>query len=191
MPGLSAPPLRDRPGSGATPPPEPLSLAGGRVGKARLRRFGRALAGLLLPWRRALAAVVAGGAVALVIGIPTDVVPNPWFTRMTPVRTLDVVFLAATAVVLGLLAATYVVADRSVSATARGGITGGLLSWLAVGCPICNKLVVALAGVSGALTYFGPLQPILGAGGVALGLWALRTRIRALAACPVAPSSTP
>jgi hypothetical protein len=30
-----------------------------------------------------------------------------------------------------------------------------------VGCPICNKIVVALLGVSGALGVWAPVQPIL------------------------------
>jgi hypothetical protein len=31
----------------------------------------------------------------------------------------------------------------------------------AVGCPICNKIVVGLLGVSGALGVWAPLQPAL------------------------------
>lgn len=51
---------------------------------------------------------------------------------------------------------------------------------------ICNKLVVLLLGVSGALTVFGPAQLYLGALGLVLPAWALRVRARALVrACPV------
>ena len=39
---------------------------------------------------------------------------------------------------------------------------GGALTFFAVGCPVCNKLVVLALGFSGALTYFAPLQPALG-----------------------------
>ena len=35
-----------------------------------------------------------------------------------------------------------------------------LLAFLAVGCPLCNKVVVLLLGASGALTYFEPIQPL-------------------------------
>lgn len=64
---------------------------------------------------------------------------------------------------------------------------GGVGTYLAVGCPICNKLVVALLGTSGALTYFAPIQPLLGVGAVALLVFALRRRLLALAeaSCPV------
>ncbi len=39
---------------------------------------------------------------------------------------------------------------------------------LAVGCPLCNKIVLALIGTTGALEYWAPLQPILGAVSVLL-----------------------
>jgi hypothetical protein len=60
-----------------------------------------------------------------------------------------------------------------------------LLSFFAVGCPICNKVVVVALGTSGALSWFAPVQPYLGV--VALGLlaWALRVRLRGEVACPV------
>ena len=127
----------------------------------------------------AAAAVVS----ALLMGTPTDVVPNPWFTRMTPVRPLDVVLLVLTAVTLGLLAATYVRA-RSGGGAGRGA-TGGTLTGLAIGCPICNKAVVALIGTSGALNWFGPLQPLIGALGLGLAIWALVLRLRPRPACAV------
>lgn len=69
---------------------------------------------------------------------------------------------------------------------AKGGgraAGGGILSFFAVGCPICNKLVVALLGASGALTYFGPVQPLLGLLGLTLLATTLLIRLRALVAC--------
>ncbi len=131
---------------------------------------------------------------ALAIGLPTDVIPNPVFGRQgTPVEPWAVPVLAITAVLSGLLFATYyqpggaaetddiVGLDRS----SRFGSLGGLLSFFAVGCPICNKVVVVALGTSGALSWFAPVQPYLGV--VALGLlaWALRVRLRGEVACPV------
>ena len=137
-----------------------------------------------LRWlRRAEAAVVGGVVSALLMGVPTDVVPNPWFTRMTPVRPLDYVLLAVTSVVLGLLAATYVGGGRA--AGGGRGAAGGGLTGLAIGCPVCNKVVVALIGTSGAVSWFGPIQPLLGALGAALAAWALYLRVRPAASCAV------
>lgn len=123
--------------------------------------------------------------VAIVIGVPTDVLPNPWFKRMTPVSTLDTVLWIATSVAVGALAATFVLglnrAGDTVGAVAGSGVAGTL----AVGCPVCNKLVVAALGTSGALSYFAPLQPALALTAIGLSVWALRVRIARVRACSV------
>ena len=148
-----------------------------------------------LPRRFYAVAAVAAVATALLIGIPTDVVPNPWFTRMTPVRPLDVVFLVATALLSGAVLGSYVRSDVERGAGAAMG--GGLLAIFAVGCPICNKLVVALLGLSGATSIFAPLQPLIGAAALVLAGTALVVRLRRLgrgcaaAPPPVAPVPAP
>ena len=143
-----------------------------------------------LPARSYVAALAGTLVAALVVGIPTDVVPNPFFQRMTPVRPEDYVFLALTAALTGALVATYVGGQRE--RTAGVAVGGGLLSVLAVGCPICNKLVVALLGTAGALSYFGPIQPVLGAAAVLLAAAALVVRLRRLGrACSADVASRP
>ncbi len=135
----------------------------------------------LLQAPRAQALGVAGAVGAfLAVAIPTAVWPNPFFVRMTPVRPLDYLFLGVTAVGAGLLAATYA---RPSDAEAQRGMFGGLLAFLAIGCPICNKLVVLMLGVSGALTYFEPLQPILGVLSIVLLGTALAARLRGIERC--------
>lgn len=155
--------------------------------------------GALRSWtrRRWWFAAVMTVASALAIGLPTDVIPNPVFGRQgTPVEPWAVPVLAATALLSGLLFATYV-GDGAETADAtdeldrpgRFGSVGGLLSFFAVGCPICNKLVVIALGTSGALTWFAPVQPYLGV--IALGLlaWSLRVRLQGEVACPVVPAA--
>ena len=131
---------------------------------------------------------------ALAIGLPTDVIPNPVFGRQgTPVEPWAIPVLAVTAVLSGLLFATYVqagVADKTDDVAAldrpsRFGSLGGLLSFFAVGCPICNKVVVIALGTSGALTWFAPVQPYLGVFALGLLAWALRIRLRGDVACTV------
>lgn len=134
--------------------------------------------------RQWLAAGAAALATALLAGLPTDVVPNPFYRRMTPILWWDYPVWAATAVLAGLVIATYV---RRVPVGASGGavLGGGILSFFAVGCPICNQLVVALIGVGGALSLFAPVQPYLAAAGLALLAVSLVVRLRRLARCPV------
>ncbi|SEH16276.1 hypothetical protein [Thermoleophilum album] len=145
---------------------------------------------LLLNARLLLAAVPATVLAAAAIGIPTDVLPNPWFDRMTAVRTLDLVLWPILSAALGVLIATYVVARRDARGTAQA-TGGGLLGTFAIGCPICNKLVVATLGVSGALTYFEPIQPLLGITAVTLAVVAVRRRLALLeSGCPIDPSAS-
>ena len=145
------------------------SSAGGLSARAAHLRFGP---------RYGAIALAASVTTALLIGIPTDVVPNPWFTRMTPVRTLDVALLSVTSLLLGALLATYSGSHHASEQPMKAGFASGMLGWLAIGCPVCNKVVVLLLGSSGALQYFSPLQPILGGGSVVLAALALRLRLR-------------
>lgn len=133
-------------------------------------------------WTAGLAAV----AVALVIGLPTDVIPNPVFGRPVPVTWWSYPVLVVTAVLGGLLIGTYV---RNPAASAddrpvRTGSIGGLLSFFAVGCPVCNKVVIVALGTTGARQWFEPLQPLLAVASVVLLGVALRARLRNADACP-------
>lgn len=136
--------------------------------------------------RRYLAAVVAGLGWLVLSGVPTDIIDTPLFVRMTPVEWWNYPFWLASAVLVGLLAATYVAGPdggRSGGSQQGKALGGGLLSVFAVGCPICNKLVVLALGASGALTYFAPIQPILGFLSVGLLFYALRMRLSSERSC--------
>lgn len=153
-----------------------------------LRTFGR---------RRWLAAAAGTVGSLLVLGLPTDLVPNPIFGRQIEAPAWSYVALVITAVLAGLLLATYVrdepaaaadVLDAPGRADRRRFTVGGLLSFLAIGCPTCNKLVVIALGSSGAISWFEPLQPMLAAAGIGLLAYALHRRLRSELACDLAPS---
>ncbi len=140
--------------------------------------------------------LVAGLATAgslLVLGVPTAVIPNPFFIRMTPTEAFNIVVWLISAPLIGLLIATYVrppthASGHEMREPGAGRATiGGIAAYLAIGCPICNKVVVAALGVSGALSVFAPLQPIIGAGSLALLgatlAWRLRDRARRCERC--------
>lgn len=139
-----------------------------------------------LGWRYGAASLAAGALVAVVLAIPTAIIDNPWFVRMTPVAPEQYVFWLLTSLLSGALLGTYLVPElrRGLAGSTAGA---GLLGLFAVGCPICNKLVVTLLGTSGALTYFAPIQPVLGSAAVVLTSWALWIRFRVLRAtsCPL------
>jgi hypothetical protein len=137
--------------------------------------------------RRWTTALVGAVATALLLGLPTDVIPNPVFGRPVPVTWWSYPVLAVSAVLGGLLLATYVrepgtdVDERP----ARVGGVGGALSFFAIGCPVCNKLVVLALGTVGARQWFEPVQPLLAAASVVLIAVALRARLRNAVSCPV------
>lgn len=141
-------------------------------------------------WLAAVAGTVAAG---LLLGVPTAVIPNPFFTRMTPTETFNVLVWLSSAPLLGLLIATYVrppshALGHDAGEQGAGKATlGGLAAFLAIGCPICNKVVVAALGVSGALNVFAPMQPLIGAASLVLIgatlAWRLRDRARRCERC--------
>ena len=146
-----------------------------------LRTAGAALAGWSpVRWGTALAGTAL---TAALIGIPTAVVPTPFFSRMTPVLWWNYPTLALTALLAGIVLGTYVRAP--VAGTARLGTLGGLLSFLAVGCPVCNKLVLVALGTSGALTLWAPVQPFVALASVALLAVAAVRRLSGEIACRI------
>lgn len=140
-------------------------------------------------WPRA---VVYGAIAAVLIGIPSDLIDTPIFGRPIDALWLDWVILAITSALIGLIFAIRPpsAASSTEDAVERQGTTtlwGGLVSFLAVGCPVCNQAVVALVGISGALSWWAPVQPVVGLAAVALLVWTLRKRLRTYraVACPL------
>ncbi len=144
----------------------------------------------LLAWprRRWVAACAAALGTVALVGVPTDLIDTPLFSRAVPPTWWAWPALILTAGLTGLLVATYVatpVDTESGRSASRAGSLGGVLSFFAVGCPVCNKLVLLALGTAGALRWFEPVQPILSIAGLLLLGWALRVRLRAERACPV------
>lgn len=130
---------------------------------------------------RPLVFLLAAGASALAVGVPTDVIDTAFFVRMTPVRWWEYSVLILTTL---LTAVWFAMPRPSSSNGAPGGVRvvgSTVLSALAVGCPICNKLVVAALAVSGALGSWAPMQPFVAAGSLVLVTQAVLSRRRACA----------
>lgn len=161
----------------------------------------------LIAWSVLLA--VASG---LVFGLVSAIIPNPVFARSVAPEPVQVWIWLLSAPVMGLVLATYVVRpptatgaplpltaatgalDGSATAsaaldrrTSRLGGIAGFGAFLAIGCPVCNKIALLLLGASGAMTFWAPLQPVVGAASLALlvatAVWRLRMRASG-GACP-------
>lgn len=125
---------------------------------------------------------------ALVIAIPSDLIDTRFFGRPIDPKALDYLILAITAGLIGLILAIRpdTITERHETDQTRT-IWGGFVSFLAVGCPVCNQAVVALVGTSGALSWWAPVQPVVGLLAIALLVHTLQRRLDTyqLTACPV------
>jgi len=139
---------------------------------------------------------------ALAYGLVAAIIPNPVFGREIPPASFAVVVWLVSAPLMGIIGATYsspwapattplVIlgpdgAKRGATAPVddeRATWLGGVASFgtfLAIGCPLCNKLALVLLGTSGALSVWAPIQPVLGAASLILlaatAAWRLRLR---------------
>ncbi len=132
--------------------------------------------------RHWLAGVVGAVATFLLLGIPTDLVPNPVFGRAIEPTWWSMPVLIATSIIGGLLLATYVNVSNF-DRPARVGGVGGLLAYLAIGCPVCNKVVLIALGTTGAMNWFAPVQPYLGIFALLVMAYALHKRLMTMTQC--------
>ena len=171
-----------------------------RSASSEPRRTLEASALALRSWtaRQYLAATGFSVGFALLIGIPTVLIPHPVFGREIPVVAWNYPVWIATSILAGMLAATYVRRTRAAGdvpevvdpsdAPSRFGMVGGVLAWFAVGCPVCNKIALLALGYSGALTWFAPVQPYLAATALLTTAGALPMRLRGQVLCTTRPS---
>jgi len=163
----------------------------------------RERAGLLPPDRAFLAQAAVWTLASLVAyGVVAAIIPNPVFGRQIPPEPFAIAIWLVSAPLLGIIGATYTAPmpaavlqpvtlagpdTQRERRTSTLGTLGSLGAFLAIGCPICNKLVLLLLGTSGAIAYYAPLQPVLGMVSLVLlaitAGWRLRIRARG-GTCP-------
>lgn len=156
--------------------------------------LGRRFAGWALAWT-VLALVV--------FGLVSAIIPNPVFGRQVPPEPFAIWVWLASAPLMGIVGATYSAPARASTPLVarplgaaitgptgtpgeRNGTTLGTIgsfgAFLAIGCPVCNKLALVLLGASGAMTVYAPIQPFIGAASLALLAgtiaWRFRLRVR-------------
>lgn len=148
------------------------------------------------PLRRWVVAVVTAMSSVVVVGVPTDLIDTGFFSREVPPTAWAWPALLVSSLLGGLLVASYVAGPRSESLTQtpaqrRGGWLGAALTYFAVGCPVCNKIVLLALGSAGAMTWFEPVQPFLQVIAVAALALAVRSRLRGELSCSLVPTGGP
>jgi len=140
------------------------------------------------PARRWWFAVGIALLTVVVTAVPTAMIPTPLFSRDVPTTVWAWPALVVSSVLAGLVAATYVARRDPDDGGGRGsrlGALGAFTTFFAVGCPVCNKIVLLALGYSGALQYFAPVQPFLAATAILVLAWALATRVRRERHCTI------
>ena len=138
------------------------------------------------PARRWMIGALTAVLVFVLVAVVTVLIPNSLFTREIPPTWWSYGALGISSALTGLLVATYVASPIADSgATNKSGFFGSILTFFAVGCPVCNKLVLLALGTSGAMKFFEPVQPVLALLSIALLTWALVRRITQENACKV------
>lgn len=146
------------------------------------------------PARRWWMALGSAAATVLIVAIPTDLIDTPWFSRQVPPTWWAWPVLVVSASLAGLVAATYVAHPAGAAPRVlenRLGVAGGVATFFAVGCPVCNKLVLLALGTTGALQFFEPVQPYIAALSIGLLGWALVARVGRENTCALDPSQRP
>jgi hypothetical protein len=114
-----------------------------------------------------LARVLKGLAVAsvsfIVFGTVAALWDNPLFIRMTPAGNFEIVLLTLLSVLLGIY-----VGIRRPFCSAKTATASGVVGFIGIACPVCNKILLLLFGGELLLTYFEPIRIYVAGAGVLL-----------------------
>lgn len=151
--------------------------AGPRILVAAVRRW---------PERRWWTALATAAFTVVFIAVPTDLINTAIFARQVPPTVWSWPVLVVSAILAGLVTATYVAYPEGAAprrTEGRLGLAGWTITFFAVGCPVCNKLVLLALGTTGAMRFFEPVQPYLAAASVVLLGRALYARVSRESSC--------
>lgn len=122
-----------------------------------------------IAWGVGVAAAMFAG-----LGTVTALWENPLFMRMTPTGGFEITLL----LLLSALAGLYVGLPQTECGKRTAG-TGGVIGFLGIACPVCNKILMLLFGSALLLEYYEPARLYLALGGVvllAVAIWLKLTR---------------
>lgn len=116
-------------------------------------------------WAKGLAAALVSFAL---LGTVSALWDNPFFMRMTAAGGWEIGLLA----MLSALTGIYVAVRRSACGVRRAG-AGGVIGFVGIACPVCNKVLLFLFGGDLLLTYFEPVRIYVAASGTILVMAAI------------------
>lgn len=133
-------------------------------------------------WRLAAAVSVVA---FLVIGEVGQTLPPESAGRMYPIEWWNWVTLVASAVLIGLIAATFAVPGGRRGRAGAGAGSAGTVAAIVMACPVCSPLAIPLLGAGGLLAFLVPDRGWLALASVVLLVVTLLLRLRAATTCAV------
>ena len=135
--------------------------------------------------RKLLVGIAVAIVTFVVLGTVSALWVNPVFIRMTPAGEWEIGLLFLLSVLTGL----YVIIRRPFCSNKTVGV-GGVLGFVGIACPVCNKILLLIFGGELLLAYFEPIRVYVAAFGVLIAAWAVLNEWRhRVAVEEVQPSS--
>ena len=108
-----------------------------------------------------------------VLGTVSAVWANQFFVRMTPVQGFEIPMLALLAALSGAF-----VALRRPACAAKRATGAGILGFLGIACPVCNKILLLIFGAEILMAYFEPVRIYVTLISIAFMAWLVWREIR-------------
>lgn len=167
-------------------------LAAGQAARraSRLPIFSLTPVRLLQYWSPKQWRTATVGAVVAFVAIGTVGQTLPWTAsgRTFPVVWWNYVTLAASSLLIGLIAATFVAAGTRRGSRAGGAASTGVAgtaATIAMACPVCNPIAIPLLGAGGVFAFLQPDRGLIALASVVILALTLALRLRAAALCRV------
>ncbi len=118
--------------------------------------------------KKVFAGLITAVLVFATVGTVTAVWDNPFFIRMTPGGGFELTLLF----LLSTLSGVYVAIRDPACSVKKAGV-GGVLGFIGIACPVCNKILLILFGGELLMAYFEPVRVYVAALGVLIVGWAV------------------
>jgi len=118
--------------------------------------------------RAALFGILAAVLSMAGLGTVSALWKNPFFIRMTPAGGWEISLLAVLSVLIGLY-----IALRSPVCSTKKATAGGVLGFLGIACPVCNKILLLIFGGELLMAYYEPVRIYVALLGVVVTAWAV------------------
>ncbi len=115
----------------------------------------------------------------LILGIPTAVIRNHFYFRMTPAFWFDYVFLVVNGTLIGFyFAITYTSTQPEACKIEKKSLFASLLAIFGIACPICNQILMLIFSTTFLLSFLEPVRPFISLASTLLLIWLVYKKLK-------------